>query len=85
MLTETVIVAIIACFGVIAAAALTYFGVKRSSDMSRMSHLESRLDDSEMVNKGLWLWNRGLQDQVFRGDPPPPREPPDWLKARLDK
>lgn len=84
MATE-VIVAIIAFMGIIITALLTYLGVKRSSDSSRVTHLETRLNNSDAINRGMWIWNRGLQDQVYRRDEPPPIDAPEWLKTLLDK
>lgn len=81
---ESVIVAIIAVSGVVIAALLTFLTTKRSSYNTRVSHLETRLDKSELVNKGMWIWNIGLQAQVQRGDPPPPLQAPEWLQKLLD-
>lgn len=76
---------IIAVAGVIITALLTFFAAKRGAQGSRVTHLETRLNTSELVNKGLWIWNIGLQSQVLNREPPPPIAPPEWLKDILDK
>ena len=83
-MTEGIIIALVSCFGIITTALLTYLGVKRKADMERVGSMETRLNNSEKLNAGMWIWNRGLQDQIYRGDKPPPIDPPDWVKSLLE-
>lgn len=84
-MSEPIVVAIIAALGIITTAVLAYLGVKRSSDLARVTALEHRVSITDRVNSGLWSWNRGLQDHIYRGLGPPPPEPPDWLAALFEK
>ncbi|NKG21124.1 hypothetical protein [Paeniglutamicibacter terrestris] len=80
-----VIAAIIASLGVIVTALLAFLAPRRGVQNTRMTHLEDRLEKAELVNRGMWIWNIGLQAQVINREPPPPREPPPWLPDLLDK
>ena len=83
-MSEPIVIAIITCLGVVTSALLLYLSAKRSSDMARVSDLEKRVMLTDKVNSGLWIWNRGLQNQVYKKDPPPPIPPPDWLISLMD-
>lgn len=63
-----VLVAALALVGVLATALVTG-AVALVLDLRR-TRKESRL---------VWMWARDLVDQVYRGEGPPPREPPAGL------
>lgn len=83
-MSETLILAIIGGVVAIIGSILAYLGAKLSSDRARLTQVEARANRAERVNQGMWIWNRSLQDQVYKRAEPPPREPPEWLTALLD-
>ena len=83
-MSEALIITIVGGVVAIIGSILAYLGAKLSSDRARLTQVEARASRAERVNQGMWIWNRSLQDQVYKRAEPPPMDPPEWLKALLD-
>lgn len=90
-MSDTLWIAVIGGIVAIIGSILGYLATKLSSDRARLTHVEERasqvevqLRRAERVNQGMWVWNRSLQDQIYRRADPPPTEPPDWLKDLIN-
>lgn len=90
-MSETLWLAVIGGVVAIIGSILGYMATKLSSDRARLTQVETRASQveaqakrAERINQGMWIWNRSLQDQIYKRAEPPPLEPPEWLKTLLD-
>jgi hypothetical protein len=79
-ISADVIVALVGAGGVVAGAAI----------QAMVSAARNKLTTTKVLlhiqrdNQKLWLWNRQLQDHIYRGAPPPPPPAPEDLFSDND-
>lgn len=83
-MSDPLIISIIAGVTTVIGSILAYLGAKIAGEKARITMVEERALKAERVNHGMWIWNRSLQDQIYRRAAPPPTEPPDWLKDLIN-
>ena len=60
----------------VAIAILSFAGLLVAGLITAGAALVVQLMKWQIQNQRLWAWNRALQDQIYRGDPPPPIQAP---------